>query len=291
MSKSDQNSALSREQIEVVYELYKNGQFKEAISQIKALNEIYPNVPLLFNLIGACYKSLGELDGAVNMFKTAVSLKHDYGEAHKNLGIIRKDLGQLDDALESLDKAIFFEPNYIAAIYNQAIIYKDLGKIDKAIKGYERVINLNPEFIEAHNNLGVELKEFSLLYLIMNNLDLFRENLHLVENIKLFSKENQLVLESLLLKLKSGENFILQELSLDSQLIDKIFKFASIKHILNNNQNNQEKIFELLEEISRDLKNYDLEFRIEELESKFSQDLSESTFNEIRELKKQKNIN
>ena len=50
-------------------------------------------------------------------------------------------------------------------------------------------------------------------------------------------------------------------------------------------------IFELLEEISKDLKNYDLEFRIEQLESKFSKDMSESTFNEIRELKKQKNIN
>ena len=50
-------------------------------------------------------------------------------------------------------------------------------------------------------------------------------------------------------------------------------------------------MFEILDEISRDLKNFDLEFRIEELESKFSKDLSESTFNEIRELKKQKNTN
>jgi len=94
-----------------------------------------------------------------------------------------------------------------------------------------------------------------------------------------------------LTKLKSGEKFTMYEIGIDSQLIDKINKFASIKHILNNNQNNQEKMFELLEEISRDLKNYDLEFRIDELESKFSKDLSESTFNEIRELKKQKNIN
>ena len=49
--------------------------------------------------------------------------------------------------------------------------------------------------------------------------------------------------------------------------------------------------FEILDEISRDLKNFDLEFRIEELESKFSKDLSKTTFNEIRELKKQKNVN
>ena len=85
--------------------------------------------------------------------------------------------------------------------------------------------------------------------------------------------------------------FTIDELLIDSQLIDKIFKFASIKHILNNNQNNHDKIFDLLEEIIKDLKNYELELRIEELESKFAKDLSESTFDEIRKLKKSQNIN
>ena len=104
-------------------------------------------------------------------------------------------------------------------------------------------------------------------------------------------KRSKLIFESLISKLKSGEKLTLQEIPIDPQLTEKIFKFASIKHILNNHQNDQNKVFELLEEISKDLKNYDLEFRIEELESKFSKDLNESTFNEIRELKKQKNIN
>ena len=91
--------------------------------------------------------------------------------------------------------------------------------------------------------------------------------------------------------LKNDDKFTLNDLSVDHQLIDKIFKFASIKHILNNLQNNHDKIFDLLEEIARDLKNYELELRIEELESKFAKDLSESTFDEIRELKKLQNIN
>jgi DNA primase len=39
------------------------------------------------------------------------------------------------------------------------------------------------------------------------------------------------------------------------------------------------------------LMNYDLEFRIQELESKFSVDMSESTFNELKELKKKQNLN
>ena len=41
----------------------------------------------------------------------------------------------------------------------------------------------------------------------------------------------------------------------------------------------------------KDLKNYELESRIEELESKFSKDFSEQTFNELRELKKTQKIN
>ena len=48
---------------------------------------------------------------------------------------------------------------------------------------------------------------------------------------------------------------------------------------------------ELLEDISRDLMNYDLEFRIQELESRFSIDMSETTFNELKELKKKQNLN
>ena len=137
----------------------------------------------------------------------------------------------------------------------------------------------------------IEIKEFSLLYLILNNLEIFQENIHLIEKIKLFTNENKLVFDAILSKLKNGDKFVVNDLSIDSQLIDKIFKFASIKHILNSYQNSHEKIFDLLQEIERDLKNYELELRMEELESKFAKDFSENTFNEIRKLKKLQNIN
>jgi DNA primase len=166
-----------------------------------------------------------------------------------------------------------------------------VGKKQFYTKKVKSLQSTQKHFNESKLLSGVELKEFSLLYLVMNNLDLFQENIHMIENINLFSEENKLILETLITKLKSGEKLTLDQIPIDPQLTEKIFKFASIKHILNNHQNDQNKMFELLDEVSRDLKNYDLEFRIEELESKFSKDLSESTFNEIRELKKQKNIN
>ena len=117
------------------------------------------------------------------------------------------------------------------------------------------------------------------------------ENIHLLENVKLFTEVNKQILKLIIEKLKSGEKIDIQDLSLDSQLVDKINKFAPIKHILKNKSNDDHEIIELLEDTSRDLMNYDLEFRIQELESKFSKDLSEVTFNELKELKKKQNIN
>ncbi len=146
-------------------------------------------------------------------------------------------------------------------------------------------------FNESETLTGVELKEFSLLYLLMNNLNLLQANIHLIENIKLFTEINKKIFNLIIQKLKSGKKFSIEDLKLDNQLLEKINKFAPIKHILKNQTDDDQKTIELLDDISRDLINYDLEFRIQELESKFSVDMSETTFNELKELKKKQNLN
>ena len=144
---------------------------------------------------------------------------------------------------------------------------------------------------ETKSISSIELKEFSLLYLLFENVELFIDKLELIEDIKIFTKENKLIFEEIINKFKNKEKFSVNDLKIDSQLVDRVYKFASIKHIAKSIHGDDEKIISLLNEIIRDLKNYELELRIEELESKFSQDLSENTFNQIRELKKQQNIN
>ncbi len=147
-------------------------------------------------------------------------------------------------------------------------------------------------FNESQSLSGVELKEFSLIYLVLDNLNLMQKHIHLLKDIKLFSEVNKQIFEKILFKLNLENNLSVDQLDIDTQLIDKITKFAPIKHILQKKKSNRDhEIIELLEDIARDLNNYDLEFRIQELESKFSKDLSETTFNELKELKKKQNIN
>ena len=72
--------------------------------------------------------------------------------------------------------------------------------------------------------------------------------------IRLFS--NKKIFNQIIDSLKSLEQLSVQDLNLDDQIIEKINKFAPIKHILKNQNNDDQKIIELLEDISRDLMNF-----------------------------------
>jgi predicted O-linked N-acetylglucosamine transferase (SPINDLY family) len=157
MSNNHNQPTLTQEQINSVMTLYSSGQLSEAIAEIKALNEAYPNVPLLFNILGACYQAQGLLVESVKMFETATKIKPDYAEAHFNLGVVLKANGQLEDAIESYKKAIYLVPNYPAAHNNLGNIYKDLNQLDDAIRSYQKALTFKPDFFEVYNNLGLVL--------------------------------------------------------------------------------------------------------------------------------------
>ena len=158
-------------------------------------------------------------------------------------------------------------------------------KKTRSLESTKKILN------ESQAITSVELKEFSLLYLLLNNLSFFQSNIHLVENIKLFTKINKQIFVSVIDKLKSYKPIDIEILNLDKQLLDKKNKFAPIKHILKNKPKSDAQVIGLLDDISKDLFNHDLEIRIQELESKFSKDLSETTFNELKELKNERKTN
>ena len=144
---------------------------------------------------------------------------------------------------------------------------------------------------ETKSLKSYELKEFSFLYILIMKSELIKENFHLIDNVKLISDENSLLFEELLKQSNNLSNLDISLLDIDINLINRIKKYASVKYIVKKNFNDNDKILEILSEIIQDLKNIELEQRIIDLESKFSKDLSEKTFNELKELKKLQKIN
>ncbi len=144
---------------------------------------------------------------------------------------------------------------------------------------------------ETKSLKSFEIKEFSFLYTLLSKPKLVHENLHLIDNVKLYSDENKQLFAEILNQSENLSNLDVQKLNVDKNLINRVMSYASVKHIISKNMNDDQKILEIFTEIIQDLKNYELEQRILDLESKFSQDLSEETFNELKHLKKQQKIN
>ncbi len=144
---------------------------------------------------------------------------------------------------------------------------------------------------ETKSLSSIEIKEFSFLYILINKPEFIRDNIHLIENVKLFTNENRMLFETLLDQSNNFHEFDISKFDLDKNLIDRVLKYASVKNILNIDSSDHERIENILNELIRDLKNYELEIRIQDLEDKFSKDLSEDTFNQLKELKKLQNLN
>ncbi len=159
------------------------------------------------------------------------------------------------------------------------------------IKSPKSLAKTKNYYNETKSLKSFEIKEFSFLYTLLSKPKLIYENIHLIENVKLYSDENRQLFAEILNQSQNLLNLDVQKLNVDKNLVNRVMNYASVKHIILKNFNDDQKILEIFTEIIQDLKNYELEQRISELESKFSKDMSESTFNEIKELKKQQKIN
>ena len=158
-------------------------------------------------------------------------------------------------------------------------------KITRSLKTTQNYYN------ETKSLTSIEIKEFSFLYILLNNPEFIRNNIHLIENVKLFTNENSILFNAIIEQSKNFREFDLNKFDIDKNLINRVLKYASIKNIWNKSSNDDFKIENILKEVIRDLKNHELEIRIQDLEEKFSKDLSEDTFNQLKELKKLQNLN
>ena len=152
-----------QEKINSVITLFSSGKIQEALDDVEVLIKDYPNEPVLFNICGACYAGLWQLDNAVKFYEKALVIKPDYAEAHYNLGGVLQDLGQLGASIESYEKALAIKPDYAEAHNNLGNVFRESNQMAAAVKSYENAIINKPDYIEAHYSLGISLQDLGQL--------------------------------------------------------------------------------------------------------------------------------
>ena len=145
---------LKQIQINSVIELFSQDKISQALEVVQDLFKDYPNEPILFNISGACYAGLGQLDAAVKSYEEAIAIKPDYAKAHFNLAGTLHDLGQLDAAIISYEKTIEIKSDFAEAHNNLGNVFKELQQDDAAIQSYKKALVINPEYVESQYSLG-----------------------------------------------------------------------------------------------------------------------------------------
>ena len=204
------------------------------------------------------------------------------------LAMIEKKLTNLANTIEDSVVKKYLLGFFLEQLSNflpSKISFKNKNYRPKVVKSLEITKNI---YNETQKYTSAEIKEFSLLYIILNNLDFFYHRLDLLNDLLFFSEENKILFQLVEQSLKNGDY---SNIKIDGKFLDNINKFATVKHIVKKNDKNHSKLIEIFEDIKKDLKTYSLELRIQELESKFAEDFNQTTFDEIRRLKKEQNIN
>jgi len=211
-------------------------------------------------------------------------------------------LAQLDKVLKNQSNKV---KNEIVRKYTKEFFLNKLNRLTPLTNKKQKInsrlyreaqpLNSTKEiFFKKKNYREVELKEFSILYLIINNLHVFEKRIELLSELKLYTEICVDFLNKIIDFLSSDITFetnTLKEKFKQTKylsLINDISALAPIKFITEIKKNDDE-ILLIFDEINNDLKKFELNQKIDNLEKKMIQNMNEETYKELLDLKRQAN--
>ena len=162
LNKSNQSPkmyGLPSEKFNQLANLYQQGQLEAVIKQGTQLIKQYPKAFIIWNIIGAANKILGQLDDACIAFSKATELNPNYADGFNNLGILLQDQGRFEDAIVSYAKALAIKPDYVEVLNNMGVALHEHGKLTDAIRTYKKALAFKSDYAEAHYNMGNAFKD------------------------------------------------------------------------------------------------------------------------------------
>ena len=148
-----------QDQLQALMTLYNQGQLALVVDHTQALTEQYPEAFIVWNILGAANKGLGNTAEASAAFKKVTLLNPSYADGYNNLGVTLKDQGKLEEAIEAYSKALAIKPDYAEAYYNMGNALSEQGKFGEAIDAGEKALALKPDYPEAYYNIARALNE------------------------------------------------------------------------------------------------------------------------------------
>ncbi len=125
-------------------------RYEDAIDALRALLQIEPAEPTLWNTLGTVLSDQGDMRGSLTFFEESLRLDPGFAKARYNRANARQPLGDAAGALEDLDLALpGAETGYERAMMKmaRAMTLMGLGRLKEGFEAYE--VRLDPDLTEA----------------------------------------------------------------------------------------------------------------------------------------------
>lgn len=140
------------------------GRWTEAVGEYRAALQAEPNNTLALNGLGMALARTGDLDGAIEQYRRALTdierdhetsdLTPEIATVHDNLGVALRRKGDLAGAVSEFRKAVEAEPRNSHAHRNLGLTLEAEKDLDGALKEYQTELNIEGGCCQAQYNIG-----------------------------------------------------------------------------------------------------------------------------------------
>jgi tetratricopeptide (TPR) repeat protein len=132
-------------------------QIKTAISYLRKVALLAPNLPDVYLEMGRCFFLLGDAQQANRLYQQSIQINPLYARAFMFLGEMQYRQKSIEQALQSFAQAARLDRGNIEAMKNVGLLLELLGRRDEAISASLRTLRIAPQDT-------VLLKRLALLY-------------------------------------------------------------------------------------------------------------------------------
>ena len=143
-----------KEKVDKAIELYRKGNYKEAIDVFSSVLETCQDNAELYNNIALCYANLADYDKAEKHYLKALHLNPKLPQVYINLADIyyrKKDMGS---GIELITHGICEIPDNLVLRHYLARFYMEDAKLDLAIDELEHILEKQPDNYDVYYDLG-----------------------------------------------------------------------------------------------------------------------------------------
>ena len=118
MTKKTKYPSPEAQELKELENLFNNKNYSELEVKTNSLIQKYPNIPIMYNILGVSQSSRGMFQQSITNFEKAIKLNPKLLDAYNNLGLAQKKCKKYFKALETFQQALNIDINHHLINFN-----------------------------------------------------------------------------------------------------------------------------------------------------------------------------